>query len=155
MDNKAKSATKRQNALVFFLGLALLALSAATLQESLARFWHVFVPADSAKVATFNVTIVTPQDFPQHADSAWEYYFISASHAKTLYFEVNNHGEADIRCTPHVTQGIWYHVLIAGEDVPDFIVKGGEAVSFHLILLADGLDTSITEADLLIDIEQV
>ena len=138
--------------------VAILILSLVLIQDSLGRFTSSILLADSAVVSKFDVIITPPEELMfNQGESVFEYDFISNSDTKSFEFHIFNNGEADVICTPGITNNIHYKVLIAGEEAEEFIVKVKEGVSFQLLIEPHGLSgsvTSRTDAMLFIDIYQ-
>jgi len=138
--------------------VAILILSLALIQGSLGRFTRSILLSDSAVVSKFDVIITPPDELMlNQGENAFEYDFNSIADAKLFDFHIFNNGEADVICTPGITNNIHYKVLIAGEETEEFIVKVKEGVRFQLLIEPHGLSgssASRTDAVLFIDIHQ-
>ena len=143
---------------LIFPVVAILILSFALIQGSLGRFTRSILLSDSAVVSKFDVIITPPNELMlSQGENAFEYDFISVTDAKLFDFHIFNNGEVDVICTPGVTNNIRYKVLIAGEEVEEFIVTVKESVSFQLRIEPQGLSglsASRTDATLFVDIHQ-
>ena len=142
--------------LATFLILVLFVLSLGMIQGTLGKFSRSLILADSAMAAKFDIIITHPEGFfSEQGENLFEYYFLSATDIKRLTFQVDNNGEADILCRPHINNGIEYRVYVAEEEHPEFIVKANDTVNFWLFIGPDGLDTNVKEAELFVDIRQM
>jgi len=149
---KIKSHPQRARAVLAFSIVLLLVLSFTLTQVTFARFTKSFTLTDSASVAKFDVSVTMPDEFA--SVDFFEYIFLSDIAGKKLNFSVSNNGEIDIVCTPHISDGVTYRVLIAEIESPEFTVDAKESVDFTILILPDGLDTNITNAELFLDIHQ-
>ena len=141
--------------LLGFFMLALLILSFGTIPESLGKFRHAGILRDAMRMAKFDVTITAPDAFLQPIDGLdFEHIFFSEAENRTLYFQISNHGEMDVFCTPHIDNGIEYFVILPDGEASQFLVRAGEDVEFAVVIFAVGLDRNGTEAVLSVDIEQ-
>ena len=140
----------------FLLLVVLLILALVTVQLTLGRFIEGFSLQDSARAAKFDVVVTAPDEFwPEESGEVFEYYFLTEVDSWKLAFQVSNRGEADVRCEPHINQGIVYRFYIDGESCTEFVVVAGERVEVWAIIVGIGLDTSVTNAQLFFDITQV
>ena len=141
---------------VVFLILILFVLSLELIPGTLGRLSRSSTASDSAAAAKFGVTITAPTEFQmEQGQNVYEYYFLSEIDLQGLSFNIYNNGEADISCTPHLSNGIVYRVYVSGEERVEFLVQSKESVNFWLIIAPDGLGTSVKNAQLFIDIRQV
>ena len=145
--------TKKLLAVV--LVFAALVLLLGMTPETLGRFSRSFFLADSAAAAKFDVEVLAPEEFWFAQNEAmFEYYFLSPADEQELIFRIINRGEIDVRCRPQMSGGIVYRMFVGGEAGTDFIVGAKTAMDFRIVIIADGLDTSIRSVELFIDIEQ-
>ena len=150
-----KASTQRQKILLTFLILILFVLSLEMIQGTLGRLSRAFILTDSAQSAKFDVIITTPEEFwLEQGENLFEYHFLSVTDVRCLNFQVYNNGEADILCTPHINNGVKYRIYISGTEYPEFIVKSKETVNFQLLIGPEGLNTTIKDAELFVDIRQ-
>jgi len=133
-------------------GIALLlALVLMTLPGSLGRFMLGGRLSDSAHMAEFAVRVSllgTPQ-----GGEAIALRFFEAGGPRGLAFEAVNDGEVDVRITPHIA-GVSFGVWVDGHPAADFPVAAGDAVTFWVVILPDGLTELETETALRLDILQ-
>ena len=145
----------RKLTLLVLLILVILILSLGLIHGSLGRFSRSVLLSDSAVVSKFDVIITAPEELTfGQSGNVFEYDFISASEVKSFDFYIFNNGETGIICTPGVTNGVNYKVLISGTQTWDFAIGAKEGVSIQLLIEPQGLNAGRTDAVLYIDIHQ-
>jgi len=152
---KIKINTQNRKILAASLILILLILSLGMIQGTLGSFARGSAMLDSALAAKFDVIITSPESFrPEGDERIFSYHFISREDIRALSFEVYNNGEANVICTPHISEGVIYRVFILGVETSEFLVRAKETVRFNLLIGPEGLDTNIKDAELFVDIRQ-
>ena len=146
----------KKKPLAAFLIFVILILSLGMTQGTLGRFSKSFVSTDSANAANFDVIITPPKEFwTEQSNSVFEYHFLSDTDIQRLIFQITNNGETSILCKPYINGNITYRVYVEGEVCTEFHVKANETIDFWLVITPDGLDTTIKNANLFIDIQQM
>ena len=151
-------APKRKKKSIFSIVcmVAVLVLSFGMLQGTMGKYMRSRMLTDAAAAADFDVTITPPKEFwTVQNDHIYEYHFLSPVDLQGLAFQVSNNGETPIRCRPHINSNITYRIYVAGEERVDFHVAANETVAFWLVIAPDGLDTTIQNATLYVDIQQM
>ena len=150
------SILKKKKSISIILILCLCGFLLSSAHETFGRYLKANIAIDSAPVAKFNVKITTSEEFVlEHSESFLEYYFISDTDVKGFIFHVQNNGESDIICIPHLSDDISYRIYVSETECSEFFVGTKETVDFWLVIVPDGLNTDIKKTALYIDIKQV
>jgi len=145
--------TKRK-VLYILSAIVLAAVVVCTFPITLGRFMQSFSINDSAVIAKFDVVIIAPEEFDDSSEKEhYQHSFFDREEKKNFDFIVSNNGEVDVNCAPYII-GVPYSIFIAGEPQSEFIIKAGESVEFQLVIVAFNLTAGITEAELIVDVEQ-
>ena len=156
MTLKSKLILKHRNFLFTFMIFFLLFLSLLTFQGTIGKFLQAFTVNDSAVAAKFDIVITAPDEFGTEQDeNLFEYHFLSDIDIRGFNFQVENKGEADVLCQPHISNDIVYRIYVSEEECTKFAVDAKETVNFWLFISPDGLDTNIKDADFFVDIQQI
>jgi len=153
-ETKMKIKTTKHRVVCFFGLLMLSVVVLRMLPETLGGFAQVLSTKDSALAASFNIELTASKELENPGTDYYWYYFPTGQELKALNFEVTNKGEIAVMCAPHINNGIEYRVYIDNTVKPEFVVEAGEAVSFWIVIAADGLDLSPIDAALVIDLQQ-
>ena len=147
---------QKQRVLLAFLVLFLLLLLLGILQRTLGKFSLSFIASDSALAAKFDLIVTAPEEFKsEQGENLFEYHFLSDTDVREFHFRVDNYGEADILCRPHITNGIEYSICVEGKELSEFAVRAKETAYFQLFIAPDGLDEKIKGAEFFIDLQQI
>ena len=142
--------------LATLLVLAIFLLAIGMTRETLGMFSRSFLLTDSALSAEFDVTITAPEEFWSVPDeSNYEYFFLSDIDFQGLTFQITNNGETEVLCRPYIDSDITYRIYIDGEIYNEFVVQANETIEFWLIIAPIGLGTTVKDAKLFVDIQQM
>ena len=156
ISQKAKNDPQMRIVAVTLLILALMVLSLGTVQGTLGKYSKSFPLTDLALISKFDVEITAPEEFvPAQGGEFLELQFPSSTDTKAFSFQVSNNGEVAVVCTPHINNGVEYHILVSGAACTEFVVNAQKTVNFLLVVGAGGLGGNIKEAKFSIDIKQL
>jgi signal peptidase I, archaeal type len=137
-----------------FLTFGLFVFSIALIQGTMGRYVHTVTVSDSAKAAVYDIVITAPEGFTSDTNT-YEHYFISKIEVARLNFQVYNGGETDVLCTPHVSNDVKYRVFLDEIEYTHFIIRTNETANFWIFIGPEGLDVSVWDAEIFIDIRQL
>ena len=148
--------TTKRKTICILAFLLILTVAVYGIPDTFGRFMQGFIGIDSAFAAKFNIEITTPDEFDSiSSENQYQHYFLTEGATKRFSFRIRNGSEVLVSCRPYINNNVQYCVLVDEEIQNEFLLDMGEAVDFQLIVMSEGLSTEITEASLLIDIQQM
>ena len=156
ISRKNKIGTEKKKLIAAFLIFVILVLSFGITRQTLGKFSKSFLLTDSALVSKLDIDITAPDEFilEQNGDFL-KLHFTQNANTKDFSFQVFNNGEVGVVCTPHINNGVVYHIFVSGAACTEFIVNAKDTVNFRLIVESSRLDGNIKEAKFSIDIQQL
>ena len=152
-DSTSEARGKRLKKTVYIPALLLLlAAVACTAPGTFGKFLHAVTGSDSAFAAKFDIEVTAPGALNS---SDYQHYFPMPGDEVSFVFSVRNNSEVAVICRPYINSGIVYRVLVGGEPQSEFAVGIGETVDFQVVITSGGLSVNITEASLLVDVQQL
>jgi len=124
-----------------------------TTHSSFGKLAKMLQSTDSASSAKFNVTISAPDELVSDSNG-YNHHFFAKDDEMTFNFSASNNGEVVVVCVLKMNDNIQYDVFIDETIQNEFTIGIGETVNFQLVINADGLSASVTEASFFIDIAQ-